>query len=189
MPLFQRWRSANRPVSSRATIPTSAVLLLLMLVAGSLSILRANSTSTVLAAERSSFPAGGMAYIETHHLGGRVFNSYGLGGYAIWNTNAAFPVFIDSRADTVYTGQVLQDYLTIYNAQPGWARLLQQYRIQWLFVEPSAPIAVVLAQRPGWRMMFHGDLSTIIDYKGGGKWTKELSWIVQRTEIWQRTGI
>jgi hypothetical protein len=48
------------------------------------------------------FPAGAMAFAREHRLGPKVFNSFHLGGYAIWSGWPRFEVLVDSRNDTLY---------------------------------------------------------------------------------------
>lgn len=55
----------------------------------------------------------------------------------------------------MFDTKLLGDYLTIYNAGPGWRQALRHYRIQNVLVEPATPIAQVLAQEPGWRLAYH----------------------------------
>lgn len=153
-PLSQGFGRLNRPVP-RASLPiVNWVVLLGVVVAGIAFVGRADSTANVLAAERQSVPSAAVAYLNAHPPLGHGFNSYSFGGYLIWATDGAVPVFIDSRADTVYSDRTLGDYLAMYNARPAWHRLFNRFAITWALVEPAAPVAAVLAQTDGWHRVF-----------------------------------
>lgn len=161
-PLLERFQQINRPIRSAFAPTINWLFLVVVLVAGIVGVTRAGSPADVLAAQQQAFPAWGIAYLDHHPMKGNLFNSYSYGGYLIWKTDRRYRVFIDSRADTVYPNSTLSDYLTIYNAAPGWNDLLRRYRIRWLFVEPQAPIVAVLTQRKQWQVDWHGRLAEII---------------------------
>jgi hypothetical protein len=165
-PLAERWQHLNRPVERARLMTLNWVALVLLVVGGLTIVSRANSPAQVQAAVDRSFPFGAAAYIEDHRMDGNMFNSYSYGGYLTWRTDARYPVFIDSRADTVFPDQLLRDYQSIYAVGPGWSTLLQKYRIGWVLVENQAPIAAVLSQQNNWKVVFRGRLATIIVVKG-----------------------
>jgi hypothetical protein len=79
----------------------------------------------------------------------RVLADYGWGGYAI---SRLYPeggrVFVDGRMHK-YAPDVLADYLTIIQADPGWDGLLDRYRVDAIVLEPAAPVVDVAADS-GW---------------------------------------
>ncbi len=68
---------------------------------------------------------------------------------------------MDSRADTLYTSQILQGYQDMYGAAPDWKARLAQYRVDDVLVPPKAPLAQVLAQDPSWRLAYHDRKSVV----------------------------
>jgi hypothetical protein len=69
-------------------------------------------------------------------------------------------VYIDGRAD-VYGDAFIVDYLSIYNAEPGWEDKLNTQDIQTVLVESDAPLAIALRQSPAWHVSFSDKQSTI----------------------------
>ncbi len=164
-PISKKLGQMNRPVKAARLPVLNWLVLVGMVVAGISFVLRADSASNVLAAARATDPTAAVKYIKQHDLTGHVFNSYAYGGYLIWSSQGSIPVFIDSRADTVYSDNLLRDYLAIYNAKPAWQQLLKRYSIQWVFVEKSAPIATVLSQAGDWKSVFEGQEAAIYEQR------------------------
>ena len=79
-------------------------------------------------------PTGAAAFIESHHLTGRMFNSYEDGGYLIWRLWPAQRVFIDARG---LSEAAFDDYRRIlYDTSGGKTAtaLLDKYKIDMLVV-------------------------------------------------------
>ena len=91
---------------------------------------------------------------------GNLFNSYNWGGYLIWRAYPEYRVYIDGRAD-VYGDVFIFNYMSIYNADPGWENKLNNQAIQTVLVEPDAPLATMLRQSPAWRVAYEDKASTI----------------------------
>jgi len=68
---------------------------------------------------------------------------------------------MDSRADTLYTTTILQGYLTMYAARPGWQTALKSNGVQTVLVERTAPLAQMLAREPGWRLAYRDRLAVV----------------------------
>jgi hypothetical protein len=79
---------------------------------------------------------------------GNGFTTYTWGSYLDYALPAYHP-FVDSRSDA-YGPRILQQYLDIVGIAPDWSTLLNQYHIVWALLPVSAPLAQVLALRPGW---------------------------------------
>ncbi len=160
-PLMGAFEDLNRPLASRVVQLSNWVILALVgvLLVGLSS--RYLSPRAVHAAEAGSYPLAAVRYLDHHPLQGRGFESYSYGGLVIWNFYPRYPVFIDSRADTVYDDSTLTKYLTLYDAKPGWRRLLAAYRVDWVMVEPGAPLIQILRSSPHWHVDFEGRLAVI----------------------------
>lgn len=165
-PAVERWQRGKASIRPNRLAALNWCILFVIVGAGVFTITNSDSPAQVRAAQYRTFPAAAVTYIDKHQMAGMVFNSYSYGGYLLWKTDAKYRVFIDSRADTVYPDSTLKDYLAIYSAGPGWNTLLQKYDIGWVFVENQAPVAAVLAQEPGWRVVFRGGEATIIVHRG-----------------------
>lgn len=165
-PIIARFRHANRSVQKAPLFIANWAILVAVLIATVVLMGRTVNAKTIWASERATYPAAAIAYLNQHHMPGRVFNSYSFGGYMIWKAHPRYRVFIDPRADTVYTGRVLEDYLTVYDGKVGWQGLLREYRIRWVFVEPESPIAQILSETDGWRVQYQDPRAMIIVHGG-----------------------
>jgi hypothetical protein len=97
-----------------------------------------------------------------HPLPPHVYNAYAWGGYLLWKLSPRYQDFIDGRANTLFSSTLLNDYFNIYAAAPNWRRLLNQYRVQTVLVEPGAPIVQALSEDPRWRTVYKGGNATIL---------------------------
>src|SRR5436305_14662857 len=102
-----------------------------------------------------------MAYMEGHNLPPRVFASYSWGGYVLWNDFPRYRDYMDSRADTLYNTAILNGYLNIYGARPGWKSVVRKYGIQDVLVESNAPISQVLARDAQWRLVYRDKVAVL----------------------------
>lgn len=161
-PVLTQLKDLNRPVPSGPIAFVNLMIVLVVLVFSAVLTGRYVNASTIRSAQTSSYPIGAVRFVAHHDMRGNVFNSYNYGGYMIWSLDDRYPVFIDSRADTLYSSGILHDYLTVYQGGPGWKQLLQTYRIRWVLVEKNAPIAQILTSRDDWRVDFVGKLAMVI---------------------------
>lgn len=142
------------------SILNSAFLVMVLAVYGTLAFRYVNAKA-LAAAQQGSFPTGAVSYMKTHTLPPHVFCTYAWGGYLIWNLFPQYRDFMDSRADTLFNARMLHAYDAIYAASPTWATLVERYHVQDVLVEPTAPIAQVLALSPGWHRVYH-DRSSVL---------------------------
>ena len=103
--------------------------------------------------EANNFPQAAVDWMQKNVPAGNLFNSYNWGGYLIWRLYPQYRVYIDGRAD-VYGDAFIFDYLSIYNAEPGWEDKLNNRGVHTILVESDAPLANVLRQSPAWHVSF-----------------------------------
>ena len=99
--------------------------------------------------ESETFPTAAFDRLEENHADARVLVDYDWAGYAIYRIHDdGGQVFIDGRSD-MYPREVFEDYLAVRNAADGWAGLLDDYRVEAILLEASAPL-VQMAAAEGW---------------------------------------
>jgi hypothetical protein len=106
---------------------------------------------------------GAFAYIKEHNLAaGTVFNSYNLGGPLILN---GIKTYIDGRADQIYQGQFLDDYVN--SGDPNdttiLSRILEQNKVTWTIFPTTDSYNAALAKLPGWKKTFSDQYATIFE--------------------------
>jgi hypothetical protein len=102
------------------------------------------------------------AYIKEHNLTGPVFNSYNMGGPLILN---GFKTYIDGRADQLFQGAFLQDYVDTADAADTTKlqRILDQNKMTWTIFPSFDPRNQALAKVPGWKQTFTDAYATIYE--------------------------
>jgi hypothetical protein len=80
-----------------------------------------------------------------------LFNSYNWGGYLLWEL-PQYPVFIDGRTD-LYNDEVINQWLKVVRAEPGWQKILDQWGVRLVLLEPGTPILGPL-QDAGWQLLY-----------------------------------
>jgi hypothetical protein len=111
-------------------------------------------------------PNQAIKFLADNQPEGRLLNDPELGDVLLWRMQKPPRVFIDSRFD-MYGTELITDYQTIANCEPGWQRLLDKYKIDWLFFPPRAPIAKALLSDGSWRTLYADNEAVIIAKRQG----------------------
>ena len=111
------------------------------------------------------YPTGGVAYLKEHRLTGNLFNTYGWGGYLIYELYPEYRVFIDGRAD-MYGDQLMTEYNQVVNIKPQWREVLQKYQVRTVLIEKNSPLAVLLSSQQDWRKVYEGEVEEIFVQQG-----------------------
>jgi hypothetical protein len=114
--------------------------------------------------ERQRFPAAAVEWIQKNRPAPNIYNSYGWGGYLIWKLYPDYLVYIDGRAD-VHGDVFIEKFLDIYRASPGWENELAQKNVNFILIEPDAPLAAALATNSNWTKVFSDPQSVIYQRK------------------------
>jgi hypothetical protein len=158
---FRRYLGLHR---ASPTTPTRAqkwlnlaVLLVLLLAV----VLKASvdfPPAANLEAFRQSMPVDAVAFIKEESMPGRLFNSYNWGGYLLWEL-PQYPVFIDGRTD-LYSDEVIDQWLQVVRAEPGWQATLDRWGVRLILLEPSMPIVAHLGNA-GWQELYRDQRAVV----------------------------
>lgn len=110
--------------------------------------------------EKEKFPVSATEWIRTNKPKGMLFNTYGWGGYLIWNLYPDYKVFIDGRAD-LYGDEYMREFLATYNADPRWEKRLRESNVNIALVETNSPISSALSENPEWKLVLRTDLESL----------------------------
>lgn len=135
----------------------NATMLALSLLTAMLAFPSRASLSRQVAAGN---PTKAVEFIRTHHISGPMLNAYAYGGYLIWALPEQ-PVFIDGRADLYEWAGVLAKVSSWANLESDPNELLDQYRVNFCFLERNSRMATVLPLLHGWRLAYSDDTSVI----------------------------
>jgi tetratricopeptide (TPR) repeat protein len=115
------------------------------------------------------FPEGAAAFLERHHLDGRMFNSYKFGGYLIWRRWPANQVFIDGRYDAIlFDEALLEEYFQAHHDPAALDRIAATYGVDILLLDadPERRIAY-LAGPSAWARVYWDPVAEVYVRRGG----------------------
>ncbi len=99
-----------------------------------------------------------------------VLNSYGLGGYLIFED---VKVFIDGRAD-MYGDAFTKRFVKIAHGDTAELdKAIGEYGIEWVFVDSNAILARVMDKKAGWRRLHRDKVATVYVRDGYGRSASE----------------
>jgi hypothetical protein len=110
-------------------------------------------------------PAGAVAFMRQHGLGGNLLCDFNWGEYLIWHDAPRSRVFIDGRYDTVYPPSVIHDYLSFYFDQPGGAAVLAAYPNDFVLVPPLSGAAYLTSRSPDWTLVYRDPVAMLFARK------------------------
>jgi hypothetical protein len=97
-----------------------------------------------------SFPVAAVDELERLDPDARVLAEYHWGGYVIYRLfDSGARVFVDGRND-MYDERILDDYVSIRNAEDGWESLLDSYGADAILLPPEAAFVSGVAEEAGW---------------------------------------
>jgi len=115
------------------------------------------------------FPEAAVDFLRRSRVSGNMFNTYGIGGYLIWNLWPEQKVFIDGREDVYLAAGVLEEYLDRFASKESWNSLVNKYDVDFAILNypekvPSRPdnsLEVLAFPRTNWALVYFDDVVTI----------------------------
>jgi hypothetical protein len=111
-------------------------------------------------AEAAHFPAGAVAYLRQHPPAGNIFNHYDWGGYLIFKTYPAIPVFVDGRTE-VYGDTMMQDFFHAYYLQNTWQEPLSRWKVSTVIIPPASALSSALSESRGWSLSYQDSVAAV----------------------------
>ena len=148
---------AEEKLGSRARIPAlryaGATLLLIAALLGWHGV-RLAPDLLARWTEGHTYPHAAVRYLNAAAPDAHVFNDYRWGGWLSLHAPDS-RVFIDGRANTVYTDELYNDYISIFGGMSGYSLLLDEHAPEVVLLPPDAPIVRKLnSGRSGWRVVY-----------------------------------
>lgn len=145
----------------RKEIDKPALNAAVMAILLGIAIYRFPSRADLQSAVDTRFPAKAVAYIQQNHLTGNFFHRYMWGGYLIYFCRDT-KTFIDGRTDIFEYAGVLKDYIDIEQLK-GSLGIFDRYNIRYALVPPDFPIAYLLKNHAGWKVIYQDDVAMIFE--------------------------
>src|SRR5262249_22102392 len=101
---------------------------------------------------KSISPKPAIDFVQSTGVAGNVFNSFSFGGYLIF---VGIPTFIDGRMPP-YSDDFVRRYsnaVNLTNIDDAF-RLLDEYNVSWVILEPEEPLSKALSQSGPWRQVY-----------------------------------
>lgn len=113
--------------------------------------------------KEGAFPEGALRFLDDQGIRGRMFNSYGFGGYIIWRGGGR-QVFIDGRYRRLYTPAEYGEYKGMMESAAAWKAGEQKYGFDYALVEYdliSRRFPDHLLTNPDWALVYWDNQSVL----------------------------
>ena len=112
-----------------------------------------------------TFPEQEIDYLSAQRPHARLLNHWNYGGFLIFKTRGAIPVFVDGRSATAYPDDLLRAYFALsqWEVDPAaWEGVLQRYDIDTvMWPKAHLPLQQYLTASLGWRLAYVGPIANI----------------------------
>jgi hypothetical protein len=160
---LQTWFPSRAPANqlpARTAQAVNVLLLVLLVAAAGLKSIIPMSRSANETAIRDQTPVAAAAYLLEARPPGPLLNSYNWGSYVIWALYPHYLSFVDGRTD-LFDDEILQEYLQLWRADPGWEDILSRWGLKTALLEPEAPITRELLLA-GWRILYQDPQAVVL---------------------------
>jgi len=113
--------------------------------------------------KEGAFPEGALKFLQEHNVSGKMFNSYGFGGYLIWREGER-KVFIDGRYRRLYTPAEYGEYKAAVDSADGWKTAERKHRFDYAVLEYdllSQRFPSHLLKNPDWALVYWDNHSLV----------------------------
>jgi len=113
--------------------------------------------------KEGAIPEGALRFLDEQGIQGRMFNSYGFGGYIIWRGGGR-QVFIDGRYRRVYTPAEYGAYKQMLESAEAWQAGERKYGFDHAVLEYdllSQRFPAHLPDNPGWALVYWDNHSLV----------------------------
>jgi hypothetical protein len=107
------------------------------------------------------YPVGAIAFMRAHQLQGNVFARFEWGQYVIFQLGPPSRIFVDGRVDLVYPPDVIEEYLDFFAGRPHGARILEDYRNDYVLMPSGSPADATMKSRSDWRPIYRDSVATL----------------------------
>ena len=107
------------------------------------------------------FPINAMTWLDANPQTGNMFNHFTWGGYILFRGWPQYPVFIDGQTD-FYGEALTREYESVISVSDNWWEILDKYQVDWVIIENNSPLAQVLVDQKGWKILYQDETSIIL---------------------------
>ncbi len=112
---------------------------------------------------QEAFPDAACDFLRTKGISGRILNDYNWGGFLIWQLAPDSTVFVDGRAQTVYSPEILRERSAL-DTGIGWEEICRRRNVEIMILSPYLQRELVLRVNASgnWRIVFEDALSVVL---------------------------
>jgi hypothetical protein len=99
-------------------------------------------------------------FLMHEKIAGNMFNDDEFGDYLIYRGYPSYRVFFDGRSD-MYGTDKLQEYFKITGFEAGWERIIDKYRITWVFYGTNSNLSRFLLNKRDWVLIYSDRVASI----------------------------
>jgi len=107
------------------------------------------------------FPVATIQVIAERGIHEPIFSLDSWGGYFIYRLYPEMKVFVDDRHD-LYGEQFLRKYLTAIRLAPGWDKVLDEKRVNWVLMPTQSPLTNMLKQTGEWTLEYEDETAALL---------------------------
>jgi len=141
----------------------AAVVALLMIVLG---LIHGRVAGVQVVEDRFDphvFPAAAADSGRAARLSGPIFNQFTWGGWMLHEW-PEMPVFIDGGTDH-YGEKLFNQYIQVWNLDPGWRDVLSKWKIRWVLVDPRSRLAYQLVRERDWGVWYCDSVGALLEHR------------------------
>ncbi len=106
-------------------------------------------------------PRDAIAYMERRGLHGNVLNHFEWGAYILWHLMPRSKIFIDGRAEEIYSDPLMRQYALFFYDLPGGGAIFEKYPHDYILVSPKTGAYRTTAADPDWTLIYRDEVAAL----------------------------
>ena len=151
---------AGKPVSLTFQRAFNLGLIALLVLAAVIKVWAVTQPNLIETYLREHYPTDAVSWMRQEKPAGRLFSSYGWGGYLDWAL-PEYPVFIDGRTD-LFGDALIQEWMRVDGVGSGWEQVLDHWQVRLVLLEPGHPLLKEL-ERAGWHVLYRSEAAVLYE--------------------------
>ncbi len=122
---------------------------------------------------RVDYPVRAVAWMNRHHLSGKIFDEYTWGGYIVWELPGS-RVFIDPRTGVLlFPRGFVQEWKDAVETREGWRQTLKKGNPDYVLLVIDNYLSSQLAEEKDWKLLFKDGISVLYGRRDVANMPKE----------------
>jgi hypothetical protein len=99
--------------------------------------------------------------MSAHGLHGNILDDFDWGSYLIFHCAPRSRVFIDGRAELVYSNHLIDEYVGFLEGGPGSEEILLAYPSDFILIKPETRAYQIVIADPRWKLIYRDATSAL----------------------------